>query len=176
MQSDPAGARSRRKDPLVGLVAVSVWGVVGVLGFLAAVVVDAVSGDLPDVFETLWSAWLTVLFVLTLASVVAGYWLRRRDHRRQGVGRYVPGPGLEMWVVMQSWSVGGLALAFHVGPGDGDPAWLTVLGAVSVGLGLAAFGDMMRPLATGRGGARTTDEYLEDLARQKRVSDGDKPT
>lgn len=161
---------------MVGLGAVSVWGVAGVVGFLVAVGVDAVSGGLPDAFHGLWLTWLAVLFVVTGLSVVCGYWLRRLDHRRRHIRRYAPGSGLEMWVVMQSWSVGGLGLAIHVGQGHGDPGWLLVLGVASVALGLAAFGDMMRrPDGAERARNRTTDEYLEDLAREKRARDGEPP-
>ncbi|MPZ66620.1 MAG: hypothetical protein GEU83_14285 [Pseudonocardiaceae bacterium] len=131
-----------------GLIGVPLLLPVGLVLFVAWIVVSFMSDDTVDWLPVTWT-WLTVFFLSAILGMLSGHWNRRTANWWHGRKRDAPRISFILTMSMAAPLSAFAVMAMRM-RSDGVPTWLWVLGGLAVVLGVATFVDDFRSI--GRGG------------------------
>lgn len=136
-------ARILDRGPIPWAVAITAWGVPGILMFYLTLLADAQFGDGEPAswIKPGTTAWLAGLNLVIIAAVIGGYWLRRitwsRAHSLRV--RFPANEIDEVRLLLTAWPISGVNIVWTLFALDGDPRWLVGLTVFTFGVGVGAF-------------------------------------
>ncbi len=136
---ETAARRAEERGAFDALRALSFWLMSGPPLWLAWLFTHDDSNS--DEWTLVGKIWLFTSNLFVLAALFYAYWLVRADHRRRGLPpfHFKIGPGY--WLIPLSWAYGALATLAVIRDLDGDPLWLLILTATTLGIALATQAD-----------------------------------